>query len=271
LGYFSTLKATNIGRDWAFRIWTVPVLSSGKPVFNYCRQGDLAKIRALILSKNLPLNSVDHNGFNFIETTLSGLAIPWTSDEAYLLETRRQLDLLRFLLRSGAHPRTEAFGLELAGPPPQKQYTQYFSGPVILGSIVRELINTIVQYQYEHDLVIPTNLESHLWYYLHFASETSILGRRGNTVQPNLPSPPELPDDAEAFLVPIPGSLEPTKSLDSQLHGAIADEDHHAGTMLGPKSNPSVPVHWDNGLPHSEEQDTPMACSQCRSFYRVDL
>lgn len=111
-----------------FRVFICRTLDPDDGLIHYCLQGDTNKVRELFVTgQNSPFDR-DSHGFSLIKLTLSGLAIVWESDTAYLNRVHHQIALLRFLLFAGVDPSMETIGLELAGSLPEIQYFRIIHG-----------------------------------------------------------------------------------------------------------------------------------------------
>jgi hypothetical protein len=263
-GTIVQLKLMKTSYGWDICLFMSKTLRNDDHVFECCRRGDVAAVRRLFQTGNLTPSVVDHNGFGLIEATISGLAIQWASDESYMFETSRQIELIRLLLEYGAKLSEGEFGLKLAGPSPQSQYTEEPSHPLILGSVALGLIELIGSRHYE-GLTIPENLEVHLWYYLYFALEASILQKVEVPIQVKDLSSPKLSCNPNCNFH-MPGAFEP---LDFEPVQTPQSQDSAAFPRPSRKSDTSVDKNYQ--LSTQTTPSTSTVHTQRRFFCRMSL
>jgi hypothetical protein len=170
---------------------------------HYCQQGDTDNVQELFANSTRSPFDLDSHGFSLIKVTLSGLAISWESDAAYLKRASRQIVLLKFLLGFGVEPSRETIGLELAGPSPQSQYLQDHSRPLILGAVAIEIRDMLRPYIF---CAVSRILQKDMWYYLFLVPAYLMLEDVHNPKQLSLP-PVNSQYGDELALNSIPGSF----------------------------------------------------------------
>ena len=144
-----------------------PVIQTDSSILVACRFGDIYVVREMLQSGLISPLDTDSLGQGLLTIALEGfdLGEVFPNEDLRDKQWDQQIRMVKFLMESGVEfMNGDLPSLIVAGPGLGDQYLANLPGPVIPGSVVRQLLLCAVDFDESPD---PSDIYHDLWYYLY--------------------------------------------------------------------------------------------------------